>query len=71
MPLEKNPERKTRPVAFSFRLSESGAEKLRVLSAVFNETQVRVIETLLADGYEDAKKRYPKEVAKAEKKKRS
>lgn len=70
MPLEKKPERKNRPVAFSFRLSEVGAEKLRVLSSIFNETQVRVIETLLADGYEDAKKRYPKEVAKAEKKKR-
>lgn len=67
MPLEKKSERKTRPVAFSFRLSEDGAEKLKVLTAVFNQTQVKVIETLVADAYLDAKKRFPKEVARAEK----
>jgi len=71
MALERKPERKTRPVALSFRFSDDGAERLRVLAAVLNRTQVEVIESLIATEYEDAKKRYPKEVAKAERRKRN
>ena len=70
MALERKPERKKRPVALSFRFSEEGAERLRVLSDVLNQTQVDVIESLLAVEYAEAKKKYPKEVEKAEKRKR-
>jgi hypothetical protein len=66
MALERKAERKSRPTAFSFRLSEEAAEMLKVLSVVLNRTQVELIESLLAEEFKEAKRRYPREVAKAE-----
>lgn len=68
MPLERKPERKKRPVALSFRFSEDGARTLKLLSELYNQPQVEILESLLSDAYKEAKKNHPKEVAKAERK---
>jgi predicted transcriptional regulator len=68
MPLEKKPVRTARPVPASFRLSEEAVRQLKVLASVLNMTQTEVIEVLLADGYEQSKKKYATEVRRAESK---
>ena len=66
MPLEKKPKNKKKPQPLSFRLSIDAAQKLKLLSAVYEQSQAKVIEELLTDAYAEAMRRHPKEVAKLE-----
>ncbi len=70
MPLTKAPpKRKKRPEPVSFRLSVEAFEWLTTLSIALNKTKSQIVEDLLCEGYETAKKRYPKEITTVEKKK--
>lgn len=67
MALKKKDARNKRPNPISFRMSEQAKKSLEVLAKVMNMTQVEVIEALLAEGYQKAKKSYPEDMKKAEK----
>lgn len=69
MPLERKPKRELRPSPLSFRFSEEARTQLRVLTSVYEQTQIEVLETLLKDAYEEAKKKHPEDVRRAERKK--
>jgi hypothetical protein len=67
MPLEKRPVRASRPKGASFRFSQDGIHRLKVLARALNTPQIDILETLLGDEYQRCKKKYPEEVRKAEK----
>jgi hypothetical protein len=66
MPLERKETRSSRPKPSSFRFSQQALDRLKVLSMVLNMSQVEVLESLLAQEYESARKRYPEEMRKLE-----
>jgi predicted DNA-binding protein len=67
MPLTKDPpKREKRPAPVSFRLSLEAFKWLETLSKALNKSKSQIVEDLLSEGYQTAKKQYPKEIAAVE-----